>query len=42
MAVKASIPGGATNADDVEALCEALLAVQTADEMMNMTNNLRR
>jgi len=40
MTVKASIPSGAINADDIDALCEALLQVESADEARRFLRDL--
>jgi TrpR-related protein YerC/YecD len=40
MTLKASIPTGAINADDITALCEALLQLQSADEMRRFLKDL--
>jgi TrpR-related protein YerC/YecD len=40
MTLKASIPTGAINADDITALCDALLQLQSADEMRRFLRDL--
>ncbi len=40
MAMKASIPDGAISADDVTALCEAVLSVQSVDEARRFLRDL--
>ena len=40
MSVSASIPRGAINAEDVSALCEALLSVTTTDEVRRFLRDL--
>jgi uncharacterized protein YerC len=40
MTLKTSIPTGAINADDIDALCDALLQLQSADEMRRFLRDL--
>jgi TrpR-related protein YerC/YecD len=40
MTLKASIPTGAINADDISALCEAMLELETGDEMRRFLRDL--